>query len=185
MPGGGGHLATVSATSPGCRAPQQARPVPPARNLIRRLRNIDLAGQVVLYGPLVHMDYVGSAGVREWSERDQRFGPTFASTSWYWAHYVGAGERGADPRASVLLDTNMASAPPALITAGTLDTFCEECVAYGHKLSDSGVKVQISEYPRLTHGYTAHGWMPSSNRSQLACGACMETLANVRVLAYS
>ena len=148
-------------------------------------RNIELAGQVVLYGPLVHMDYAEKAGVREWSERDQRFGPTFASTSWYWNHYVGNIEQAADPRASVLLDTNMASAPPALITAGMLDTFCEECVAYGHKLSDCGVKVQISEYPRLTHGYTAHGWMLASTRSQLAHRAAMETLANVKMLAYS
>ena len=61
-------------------------------------RNIELAGQVVLYGPLVHMDYVEEAGVRAWSERDQRFGPTFASTSWYWNHYVGnAEEAAADP----------------------------------------------------------------------------------------
>ena len=148
-------------------------------------RNIELAGQVVLYGPLVHMDHVHQAGVREWSERDQRFGPTFASTSWYWNHYVNTADQAADPRASVLLETNMRSAPPALITAGMLDTFCEECVAYGHKLSDSGVKVQISEYPRLTHGYTAHGWMPPSTRSQLAHRACMETLANVKMLAYS
>jgi len=148
-------------------------------------RNIELAGQVVLYGPLVHMDSASKAGVSEWSERDQRFGPTFDSTAWYWGHYVGDAERGADPRASVLLETDMASAPPALIAAGMLDTFCQECVAYGRALADNGVKVQVSEYPRLTHGYTSHGYMPPNNRSQLAYTASMETLANVRTLAYS
>jgi acetyl esterase/lipase len=85
----------------------------------------------------------------------------------------------------VLLETNMASAPPALIAAGVLDTFCEECVAYGHALSDSGVKVQINEYPRLTHGYISHGYLPPDTRSTLAYQASMETLANVRSLAYS
>lgn len=148
-------------------------------------RNIDLAGQIVLYGPLVHMDYAAKAGLREWPDRDQRFGPTFASTAWYWGHYVGGADRGSDPRASVLLETNMASAPPALIAAGVLDTFCEECVAYGHALSDSGVKVQINEYPRLTHGYISHGYLPPDTRSTLAYQASMETLANVRSLAYS
>lgn len=147
-------------------------------------RNIELAGQVVLYGPLVHMDYAAKASVREWPERDQRFGPTFASTAWYWGHYIGEADRGADPRASVLLETDMASAPPALIAAGMLDTFCEECVVYGHLLADSRVKVHISEYPRLTHGYTSHGYLLPNNRSRLAYEASMETLANVRTLAY-
>lgn len=148
-------------------------------------RNIELAGQVVLYGPLVHTDYAGKVGLREWPERDQRFGPTFASTAWYWGHYVGDGVRGGDPRASVLLEPDMASAPPALIAAGVLDTFCEECVAYGHALADSGIKVQITEYPRLTHGYMSHGYLPPANRSTLAYKASMETLANVKTLAYS
>lgn len=148
-------------------------------------RNIELAGQVVLFGPLVHMDHAEKAGVRRWSDRDQRFGPTFDSTSWYWGHYVGTAERGADPRASVLLETDLGSAPPALIAAGTLDTYNEECVRYGHNLADSGVKVQIREYPRLTHGYTSHGYLPWSRRSQLAYRASLETLADAKALAYS
>jgi acetyl esterase/lipase len=172
----------------GCPAAESTRrppllPAPGAAPLDEPVR-CRRSGAASATAPCSTITLVGKAGVREGSERDQRFGPTFASTSWYWNHHVG-GERGADPRASVLLDTNMASAPAALITAGTPDTFCEECVAYGHQLSDSGVKVQISEYPRLTHGYTAHGWMPSRNRTQLAYRACMDTLANVRVLAYS
>lgn len=148
-------------------------------------RDIQLAGQVILYGPLVHMDYAESVGLRPWSDRDQRFGPTLAATSWYWDSYLESREQASDPRASVLLETELASVAPAVIAAGVLDTFAEECVSYGHKLADSGVKVQTLEYPRLTHGYLAHGWLSPSRRSTLAHEAAMETLDNVKLLAHS
>ncbi|BBZ15451.1 hypothetical protein BST20_06240 [Mycobacterium branderi] len=148
-------------------------------------RDIDLVGQVILYAPLVHIEFAKEAGLREWQERDQRFGPTLTATSWYWGNYVETPEVARHPRASVLLESDVRDAPPALIAAGVLDTFCEESVAYGHRLADSGVKVSIRCYHRLTHGYISHGWMPEGHRSQRAHDAAMDTLRKVKQLAYS
>jgi acetyl esterase len=85
----------------------------------------------------------------------------------------------------VLLEQDMKGAPPAVVTAGLLDTFCEESVAYGHRLADSGVKVSITRYPRLPHGYLTHGSLPREHRSQLAHDATMDTLRKVRDLVRS
>jgi acetyl esterase len=148
-------------------------------------RGIELTGQAIVYGPFVHMDLAEEVGLRPWAERDQRFGPTLAATSWYWGNYLADAAQARDPRASVLLREDMKGAPPAVITVGVLDTFCEESVAYGHRLADSRVKVSITRYPRLPHGYLTHASLPREHRSQLAYEASMHTLGKVRDLARS
>lgn len=150
-----------------------------------RRRGLGVVGQVVAYGPLVHIGQTDAAGVKPWSERRQRFGPTYASTAWYWSNYVGEPERGGDPRASVLLDSDMASAPPAVIVAGSLDTYAEECFRYADLLRDSGVAVRVREYPALTHGFINHGWMRAGVRSEKAHAAAVELCGDVRELAYA
>jgi len=145
---------------------------------------ITLSGQVILYAPLVHFDHTTRAGVRDWAERDQRFGPTLASTRWYWGHYIPSWEKTDDPRANPLLADELDNVAPALISYGTLDTYGEECLAYGRLLDRADVDVRVTEYPRLNHGYMVHGWLPAEVRSDLAYEAARETCDHVRQLAY-
>lgn len=145
-------------------------------------RDVGLAGQAIVYGPFAHIDLAEEVGLRAWADRDTRFGPTLDATRWYWGNYLAEDGQKRDPRASVLLATDLKGAPPAVITAGVLDTFCEESVAYGHRLADSGIKVSITRYPRLPHGYLTHVSLPREQRSQLAYEATMDTLHKVRRL---
>lgn len=145
---------------------------------------ISLCGQVILYAPMVHVDHTARAGVRDWSERDQRFGPTLASTRWYWGHYIPSGERTDDPRANPLLAEELQDVAPALVAYGTLDTYGEECLAYARLLDRAGIDVRVTEFPRLNHGYMIHGWLPKDVRSTLGHEAASETCENVRQLAY-
>jgi acetyl esterase len=148
-------------------------------------KGISLAGQVILYGPLVHFAHTGRAGVRDWSERDQRFGPTLASTRWYWDNYIKAPQgKTDDPRANPLLAENLEGVAPALIAYGTLDTYGEECLAYARLLDRAGIDVRVTEYPRLNHGYMVHGWLPEEDRSTLGYEAACQTYDDVRQLAY-
>lgn len=142
----------------------------------------EVAGQVLFYPPLVHVDEVDAAGVTPWAHRDERFGPSFADTTWYWGHYVEP-ERAADPRASVLLEHDLSAAPPAVIAVGMLDTYHDECRAYASRLADSGVPVRFSVHPGLTHGYVAHSWLAPEWRSSAAQRAVLATLAETRELA--
>jgi acetyl esterase len=153
-----------------------------AAALVCAQRGIGLTGQVVHYGPMVHVDHVVAAGTRDWPSRDQRFGPVFESMSWYWNHYCAESKDGLDPIASPALATDLKGAPPALIAAGALDTLDEECVAYGRRLRDSGVPTRVTEYPRLTHGYIQHGWLPEGTRSTRAYQATVQSCADVKKL---
>ena len=147
-------------------------------------QGIGISGQVVLYGAMVHVDHVAAAGAPDWPSRDQRFGPVFASMSWYWNHYCAESKDGLDPIASPPLATDLKNAPPAIIASGTLDTLNVECVAYGRHLHESGVPVLVNQYPRLTHGYISHGALPPAVRSTWAYEAAMETCANVKRLLH-
>jgi acetyl esterase len=148
-------------------------------------QGLEVAGQVVAYGPLAHIDHTEASGVQPWTKRRQRFGPTFASTAWYWGNYVEKPESGADPRASVLLDPDMRGAPPAIICAGNLDTYAEECLLYSRLLRDTGIPVKATVYSGLTHGFINHGWLPRAVRSEKAHVAALELCADVHNLAYS
>jgi acetyl esterase len=147
-------------------------------------RDIRLAGQVIVYGTLVHTDLAAEAGVPEWADRDQQFGPTLTSTTWYWTNYAENAERARHPRASVLLERDMSKAPPALVTAGSLDTFCEEGRAYARRLSSDGVDVHFSEFAGVAHGYIAQGWWPEDQRDPRTYAAAMETLQRVKEMAH-
>jgi acetyl esterase len=152
-----------------------------ASALLATERGIGIAGQVDMYGPMVHVDHVVAAGTRAWPERDQRFGPVYQSMAWYWNHYCAESKDGLNPIASPALAGDLKDAPPALITAGMLDTLDEECVAYGRHLQDSGVPALIRSYPRLTHGYFSYGWNDAVG-SAWAREAAADTTANVRRL---
>jgi acetyl esterase len=154
-----------------------------AAALLATKRGLGIAGQVDMYGPMVHVDHVVVAGTKAWPERDQRFGPLYQSMAWYWNHYCAESKDGLDPIASPALASDLKDAPPAFIGAGMLDTLDEECVAYGRRLQDSGVPALIRSYPRITHGYINHGWLPASTRSQRAHQAAMESCEGARKLA--
>jgi acetyl esterase len=149
-----------------------------------RERGVDLIGQVVMYGTLVHVDLVGEAGVPDWADRDQTYGPTVDATRWYWTNYAQTAERARNPRASVLLETDLTGLPPALITAGSLDSYRADALAYSERLRAANVDVDVRIYSGAAHGYIAHGWWPADDRSEAAFDAAMDTLARVERLAH-
>nr|MDT0666725.1 alpha/beta hydrolase fold domain-containing protein [Micromonospora sp. DSM 115978] len=70
-------------------------------------RGLELVGQVIMYGTLVHVDLAAEAGVRAWQDRDQNLAPTEQATTWYWTNYTEDVEQARHPRASVLLDKDV------------------------------------------------------------------------------
>jgi acetyl esterase len=149
-------------------------------------RGVKLAGQVLLYGLMVHMSRAEEVGVSAWATKDQRFGVAIESANWYWGHYLGDPEDANDPRASPLLAEDMSQLPPAIIASGMLDTLCDEGEVYGRAMAKQGVPVQTFSYPHLTHGFMSHGWLPKGpHRSEAAHAAAVEVVTAVRELAWS
>ena len=148
-------------------------------------RGVRLVGQVLLYGTFVQVDLAAEAGVPEWADRDQQFGPTTAAAAWYWWTYAPTAAAARHPRASVLLEQDLSGAPPALITAGSQDTFRVEGEAYGRRLRESGVDAEVCVFPDVGHGYIAQGWWPQDERDPAAHAAAMETLDKVTRMAHA
>jgi acetyl esterase len=145
---------------------------------------VQLGGQAIIYGVMCHLDYCGEAGIIEWPDRDQRFTVKTESVEWYWGHYLEKREDGRDPIASPMLAKDLDQVAPALISAGMLDTFNDDCVAYGKRLREAGVPVKVIEWPHISHGFINHGWLPPDKRSELSRTAALTTVYLMRELAW-
>ncbi|KFZ23030.1 hypothetical protein V502_02493 [Pseudogymnoascus sp. VKM F-4520 (FW-2644)] len=75
---------------------------------------------------------------------------------WYRRHYLPNESDWADPEASPLLyEDNWSKQPPALILVGELDVLRSEGEAYGKKLDDAGVKVELYVMKGMPHPFLA------------------------------
>lgn len=75
---------------------------------------------------------------------------------WYRRHYLPNQSDWANPEASPLLyDDNWSKQPPVLIIVGELDILRAEGEAYGQKLRDAGVKVDLKVMKGMPHTFLA------------------------------
>jgi acetyl esterase len=80
---------------------------------------------------------------------------TEASIEAYRANYLGSRDVWRDPRASPWFADEVSRAAPAHIQTAGFDPLRDEAEAYGKKLRDAGVEVEVRRYPSLIHGYLA------------------------------
>ena len=82
---------------------------------------------------------------------------------WFANHYLPDPDHLQDPRASVLLATELSGLPPAIVGTGEYDPLRDEGEAYGKALEAAGVKVVLRRYDGLIHGFFGMGsWSPAS-----------------------
>ena len=73
---------------------------------------------------------------------------------WYYDHYLaGDRELRRHPDVSPLLSPDVSNAPPALIYTAAFDPLRDEGEAYGKRLEESGVPVELHEIAGLPHGF--------------------------------
>ncbi|MBK5305589.1 MAG: alpha/beta hydrolase [Frankiaceae bacterium] len=82
---------------------------------------------------------------------------------WFRNHYLQDDVHIEDPRASVLLATDLTGVPPAVVGTGEYDPLRDEGEAYAKALEAAGVKVVLRRYDGLIHGFFGMGtWSPAS-----------------------
>jgi acetyl esterase len=92
---------------------------------------------------------------------------------WFRNHYLHDEAHISDPRASVLLASDLAGAPPAVIATGEYDPLRDEGEAYAKALEAAGVKVVLRRYDGLIHGFFGMGaWSPAA--AEAATDLCEE-----------
>ncbi|MHB8669873.1 MAG: alpha/beta hydrolase [Acidimicrobiales bacterium] len=72
---------------------------------------------------------------------------------WFWEQYMGAVEDSNDPYACPIRATDLSGLPPAMVITAGYDPLRDEGEAYGHRMADAGVPVEVLRYGGVFHGF--------------------------------
>jgi acetyl esterase len=107
-----------------------------------------LAGQLLWYPVTDARMDTGS-----FTEFADGFGLTAAQMSWFWDLYCPELERRSEPDASPLRADDLSGLPPLFLTLASHDPLRDEGLAYGARLEEAGVHVQVTVAPGMVHGF--------------------------------
>jgi acetyl esterase len=72
---------------------------------------------------------------------------------WFWNHYLADEKLADDPYVSPLRAVNLTDLPQALILTAEYDPLCDEGETYARRLQEAGVKVKLTRYDGMIHGF--------------------------------
>jgi acetyl esterase/lipase len=123
--------------------------------LVRDRAELDLAFQMLIYPMIDDRQQTPSSQweVPIWNPRANEFG---------WRSYLGPlyGTEDIPPYAAAARAADLQGLPPAYVSVGTLDGFCDEDIAYAQRLNQAGVPTELHVYPGAPHGFD--GMAPST-----------------------
>lgn len=72
---------------------------------------------------------------------------------WFYAHYMNQPEDALDPRFSPILAEDLTGLAPTLLIVAGHDPLRDEGIAYAERLKSAGIKVDLSNYEGMVHGF--------------------------------
>ena len=115
--------------------------------VVANARRGDVAFQLLIY-PVTDMNRTSQ------SYRDNAEGYLLSAEmmTWFEGHYTG-GAHLDDPRVSPLFEEDLSGVAPAFLLTAEFDPLRDEGEAYGKRLVDAGVPVEMRRYDGMVHGF--------------------------------
>lgn len=131
-----------------------------------------LTAQVLLY-PVT--DYPDQDRL-SYAQNATGYGLTMAALRWYWSHYVGSAERGAEWRASPLRAVSLSAVAPAFIATAEFDPLRDEGQEFADRLRESGVEVHYECASGMIHAFASmFGLVPEAEDISLRVGTWLKS----------
>jgi acetyl esterase len=134
--------------------------------LLARADGPALVGQLLVYPNTDQL-----ADDRSMRDVDDPFLFNHHSVAWYRQHYLRNPGDAANPLASPLRAESLAGLPPALVITAEYDPLRDQGEAYARRLADEGVRVELSRYPGMAHGFFTMAGAVDASRSAIAQAA--------------
>ena len=110
-------------------------------------------------------------------ENAEGFFLTAEDMAWFGNAYVPTAAQRLHPRASVLLEPDLAGVAPAVLCTAEFDPLRDEGNAYAKALAAAGVEVRHTEFAGLIHGFYGMGvYVPAAAAAVAALNADLKTL---------
>jgi acetyl esterase len=93
------------------------------------------------------------------------------SMQWFWRHYLPTEEDGQNPYASPFRARDVRRVAPALVITAEFDPLRDEGEAYGARLREAGVPVEIKRYNGMIHGFFSLGHVMDQGKKAVADAA--------------
>jgi acetyl esterase len=107
--------------------------------------------------PAMQLLFYPVCDLSEKRESYRLFGEGFFLTErnmdWYRGHYLTDEAEARFPRVSPLLQDDLSGTPRTYLTIAGFDPLRDECLAYGRRLEEAGVDVEVVLHEGLIHGF--------------------------------
>jgi acetyl esterase len=134
----------------------------------------DRGGPTIAFQLLIYPALERSFDTASYRENATGYFLTTAQMKWFWDQYVGDDlAAAAHPYASPLLAADLTGLPPAHIVTAEFDPLRDEGEAYGRRLAEAGVPVDVRRYDGMFHGFFSTQPLEASRQAEAEAHAAL------------